>query len=301
MTVQSKVQLKTQIKLQFEFASFLKSSPVFCLIALLLSSALSFGRYEAPKEVGINSAERPPEFDGVGISEKLGTRMDLDAVVTNELGQEVPFNSFFQTGKPTLFSLVYFNCSGLCSLHLNGVFEGLKGQRWMPGKDFNYVVLSFDARDTTQKALDAKANYLKAYGYEAPEAAAGIFFLTAKEPAIKQITEKVGFSYKWLEKEQEWAHASAAIFVTPKGDTGRYMHGVVFEPKTVDFALGEVAQGRLGSVVDQLVWYCFKYDPHQSKYTIYAFRLMQLGAIAIVLVLALILVPYWLRTRRRMA
>lgn len=278
----------------------------FFLLALALTATVSTASAPAfakdtggPKETKLLGNEKPREFDGIGISEKLGVNMTQDLKVLDEAGQARSFAEFFKTGKPTSFSLVYYNCSGLCNLHLNGLFDAFRLQRWKPGKDFAMVVLSFDPKETPEMAAGKKANYLAQYDIPA-EDAKGIHFLTADAAVIGKVTSDLGFSYKWLEDKNEWAHASAAVLVTPGGVTSRYLHGVFFDPKTFELSMAEVSQGKLGNIVDQLIWFCFKYDHQQSKYTIYASRLMKVGGGLIILVLGMMLVPY-LRTIRKEA
>jgi protein SCO1/2 len=172
----------------------------------------------------------------------------------------------------------------------------MKELDWTAGKEFNYLTISFDSRETAELAVAKKDNYLKAYQREG--AVNGWHFLTAKQNELNKLTSALGFKYKWDEKSQEWAHSSALIFMSPNGLVTRYLHGVVFEPDQLKLALNEAASGAIGSAVDKFVWYCFKYDPKQSKYVIYAFRLVQLGGGLIVLVLALVLIPVWIQERK---
>jgi len=157
--------------------------------------------------------------------------------------------------------------------------------------------LSFDPKETPDLALHKKAAYLGLYDRAGTET--GWHFLTADAATIEKLTKQVGFSYKWDEEHKQWAHASAAIVLTPQGRVARYLHGILFDPPTVKMALNEASGGKIGTIVDKMIWYCFHYDPHQSKYTVYASRLMQLGGYMAVLVLAAFLIPAWFRSRRQ--
>jgi protein SCO1/2 len=239
------------------------------------------------------SQERPKEFQDIGITEKLGGVIDRSLPVINEKGESVTLEQITQ-GQPFLLSLVYFSCPSLCNLHLNGVFEGLKDMDTKPGKDFQVVALSFDEKENAKLALAKKENYLKQYGMSEK----GIHFVTASAATIKRVSDETGFKFKWNEDIKEWAHASAAILVTKDFTISRYLHGVVFESKQLKLALLEAGRGKIGNIVDKVIWFCFRYDPHQSKYTLYAFRLVQLGGALMVLVLAAWLIPVWVRNRR---
>ncbi len=243
---------------------------------------------QAPTEK-IRNAEK------MGIQEKLGVELDLSLPLVNEKGESVVLGSFFNSQKPVILSLVYYTCPGLCNFHLNGVFEALKKVDWNPGEKFEIVAISFDAKEGPDVAKAKKQSYVDLYGR--PAAAAGIHFLTANQETIAAITKKVGFNYKWDEPSKQWAHSSAAILVSPQGKITRYLHGIMFEPKDLRLALTEASDGKIGSFVDQMIWYCFMYDPQLSKYTFYAFRLVQLGGVLVVMFLMALVIPHLWRSR----
>jgi protein SCO1/2 len=145
-------------------------------------------------------------------------------------------------------------------------------------------------------AAKKKETYMKLYERQGAEK--GWHFITADEPAVQAITQALGFKFKWDEKAQEWAHASAAVVITPDGTISRYLPGILFNPQDIKLALNEATDGKIGSIVDHLVLYCFKYDPQQSKYTLAAFNLMKLGGAVMVLVMVLWLLPFYIRSRR---
>ncbi len=236
-----------------------------------------------------NSSTTPDQLKGVAIKEKLGETVDLNLTVRNEAGQPVALGSFFKSDKPILLSPVYFNCPGLCNFHFNGVIEALKKVEWNPSEKFEVIAFSFDAKENSDLAQKKKANYMKMYSRPGTEN--GFHFLTADESTIKKLTESLGFEFRWNEAAQEWSHASAAIIITPEGKISRYLHGIEFDPKDVKLALNEAARGRVGNIIDSVILYCFKYDEHQSKYGLQVFRVVQLGGLLTILVLAFWLLP----------
>ena len=264
----------------------------FLVATLFTFAATAYDGKPAPKV----SDEKPKELQEIGIDEKLGQSLDLSLKVTNEDGQVVTLGSFFDGKTPVILSLVYYSCPSLCNLHLNVVVSTLKDLDWSVGNKFKVVAVSFDPKETSDVAKQKKANYLKEYNRKGTEN--GWAFATASQESIDSLTKQVGFKYKWDDQNQEWAHASAAIVVTPEGKISRYLHGVHFEPQSFKLALGEATNGKIGTLVEKMVWYCFKYDPKQSKYTLYAFRLVQLGGGLIILVLSAVLIPFWIRSRR---
>ena len=242
------------------------------------------------------SAEMPEELVNVGIEEKIGQKIDLSLLVTNEQGQVLPLSTYFKSHRPVILSPVYFACPGLCNFHLNGLTDTLKTVDWSPGNQFEIVAFSFDAREKPDVALPKKASYLKTYGR--PETAEGWHFVTAQQNVVDQLTKQVGFKFKWNEKVGEWSHASAAIVISPDGTISRYLHGIQFEPRDVKLALNEAADGKVGNIVDSVMLYCFKYNRHESKYGLQVYRVMQLGAAATVLVMGLWLLPILIRAKR---
>ena len=270
-----------------------------------------------PGDSIVPSTEMPKAFSDIGITEKLGANIPEDFFVKNEAGVRVKLKDLVSQEIPTVFSLVYYRCTGLCNLHIEGFLDGVKESRWKVGKDFNVIALSFDPADTSESADMKRGFYLEKYkddvfsnndinlnngevsknSEKVRDYTNSFRFLTADESDIKKITEYFGFKYKWLPEKNEWAHASAAILFSPAQKTTRYLHGVFFQGSTIDIGIGEAAQGKLGSVVDQIIWYCFKYDSHQSKYSIYATRIMQVGGVLVILLLMVILIPTWIRSR----
>lgn len=237
------------------------------------------------------ASEKLQNTEKMTIHEKLGGQLDLNLPVVNESGQTIALSNYFKSGKPVILSLIYYTCPGLCNYHLNGLFEGLKNVDWTPGNQFEMVVLSFDPKEGSDVAAGKKTNYLQLYGR--PEAAPGVHFLTASQETIAAVTSSVGFNYQWDEASKQWEHSSAAIFLSPTGSITRYLHGVMFEDRNIRLALTEAADGKIGTFVDQMIWYCFMFDPKLSKYTFYSYRLVQAGGVLIILFLMLLVIPQW--------
>lgn len=264
-----------------------------CFFILIVGQSFADVKYDGSPQPKL-STEKPPEMEGVGIEEKLGSQLDLSIPFTDENGQSVTLGQYFDGKTPVILSMVYYSCPGLCNFHLNGLVEGLKTVDWSLGKNFKMIEISFDPKENATLATAKKATYMKVYNREGAEK--GWHFLTGNAESIKRITENIGFKYKWIESEQEWSHASAAIVTTPKGVLSRYLPGVFFEGRDLKLALNEATAGKTGNFIDSLILYCFQYNPHQSKYTLVAFNLMKLGGALMVLIMALWLFPFWRRS-----
>ena len=276
---------------------FLKIKRVGVFISALLLFSMNVGAFDGTT-VPMAAKDTPKELQGIGIDEKLGAKIDLSLKFKNDDGKEVTLGSFFDGKHPLIISPVYFSCPGLCNFHLNGLTDALKLMpvEWSVGDKFQILSVSFDSKETPDLAIKKKETYMKVYGREGAQS--GWHFLTADASAIQALTSSLGFKFRWDETAKEWAHASAAVIITPDGKISRYLPGISFDPKDLKLALNEATEGKIGSVVDHLVLYCFKYDPHQSKYTLAAFNVMKLGGAVMVLVMVLWLLPIYIRSRR---
>jgi protein SCO1 len=274
----------------------LKLIPLF---KLMLFSTLGVGSWLFPlahADQALVSSVVPKEIEGVGITEHLGQKLDLDLVVTDEFGTSRTLGSFFDGKTPVILSPVYYSCPGLCNFHLNGLTEGLRGVDWSPGQKFSVLAVSFDSKETPEVALAKKKNYMKIY--DRPGTEVGWHFLTLNQTAVGPLMDTLGFRFKWDPEAKDWAHASAAIVVTPDGTISRYLPGIIFEARDLKLALNEATQGKIGNFIEGLILYCFQYNPHSSKYSLVAGNVMKLGGGLTILLLGLWLMPIWFRTKR---
>lgn len=270
---------------------------VMAVVFFVLSSASFSQAYSGP-DAGMSAGEKAPELQGIGIDEKLGQKINLTTKFKDEQGQEVALGSYFDGKHPVILSPVYFACPGLCNFHLNGLTDALKlmDNEWSVGKKYKVLSVSFDARETPDLAAHKKETYMKLYGRE--DADKSWHFLTGNEASVKTITQELGFKFRWDEAEKQWAHASAAVVISPDGTISRYLPGILFQPQDIKIALNEATEGKIGTFVDSLVLYCFKYDPHQSKFVLAAVQVMKIGGALMVLLMVLWLLPIYIRSRR---
>ena len=248
---------------------------------------------------GIVASNVPPKIEHVTFSQRLGERLPLDARLTDESGREVALSEYFGKNRPVVLAFVYYQCPMLCPLVMNGISSALKVVPFTPGKDFDVVLVSFDSRDTPAAANAKKRAHLQHWAV--PETADGWHFLTGTEQEIKRITSAAGFTYEWDEETQQFAHVSGLLVATPDGRLSRYFYGVEFSPKDLRLALVDSGQGRLGSVVDELLLYCFHYDPTSGRYGAVFMNIMRLGGVLTVGLILGFVVLMRLRESRRVA
>jgi protein SCO1/2 len=244
-------------------------------------------------------AQTPPDPDlpsplrEVGFEQKLGEQVPLDLPFVDSEGNEVLLGDYFHEERPVVLALVYYECPILCSMVLGGLTSSLDVLTFDPGTDYEVVVVSFDPGETPELASLKRANTLDQLGREG--AGKGIHFLTGQPSSIDALTSAVGFSYTYDEETDQYAHASGVTVLTPEGKVSRYLFGVEYAPKDMRLALVESAQLKIGSAVDQLLLFCYLYDPQTGKYGAATMNLVRLGGGVTVLgVLGFI----WLSRRR---
>lgn len=246
-----------------------------------------------------NSPFAPPKLNGIGIEQKLNAQMPLDTVFRDESGAAIPLRTYFGS-KPVLFAPVYYTCPMLCSQILSGVVAGLRPLRLKPGRDFEIVAMSFDPADTPQAAAAKRDQYSRSYSSKA--GTSGWHFLTGDQKAITAVTQAIGFHYRWDAVHKMFVHASGIMLLTPQGRLARYFYGVEFEPKDLKLGLIESAHDRIGSPVDQILLFCYHYDPKTGKYGAVVVNLLRFAAALTLVILAVVMFFFWrqdIRKQRR--
>jgi len=225
---------------------------------------------------------RPPGLKHVGIEQHLDEQIPTDLPFRDETGKSVRLGDYF--GKhPIILNLVYYKCPMLCSEVLSGLTSALKAMKFNVGQDFDVLTVSFDPRETPQDASGAKATWLKRYGR--PGAEKGWHFLTGPQASIDTLTKAAGFSYDYSEKSGQFAHATAIILLTPDGKIAQYYYGVEFSPKDLRLAMVEASHNKIGSLTDQILLYCYHYDPNAGRYSLLILRVLRLAAVATMVLL----------------
>ena len=252
--------------------------------------------YGARPESGNPAAGLPKALNDVRIEQKLDQQLPLDLVFHDENGQQVKLGQYFGK-KPVVLAFVYYDCPMLCTQVLNGMVTSFRVLPFQIGNEFDVVTVSFDPRETNTLAAAKKKVYVD-YLPEKMRAGAnnGWHFLTGDQANITQLTEAVGFHYRWDEETRQFAHASAIMVTTPHGKLSRYFYGVDYAPRDLRLGLIESSANKIGSMADQLLLYCYHYDPSRGKYGAPIMRVMRVAGVLTVLgILAMML---FLKTRQ---
>jgi protein SCO1/2 len=84
---------------------------------------------------------------------------------------------------------------------------------------------------------------------------------------------------------------------TPEGRIARYLFGVEYAPKDLRLALVESGQGRIGTVLDQVVLYCYQYDPTTGRYGAAVMRIVRGAGVLTLVALGGFITVMWRRER----
>ena len=86
-------------------------------------------------------------------------------------------------------------------------------------------------------------------------------FLTGPETSSKALADAVGFRYVYDAMTNQYAHSSAIMILTPEGRIARYFYGIEYPARDVRLGLVEASREQIGTPTDQVLLYCFHYDP----------------------------------------
>ncbi len=249
---------------------------VLALTTVAWGQGMSKGILSPPANV------RPPGLKNVGIEQHLEEQIPPDLTFRDETGKTVRLGDYFGQ-RPMILNLVYYQCPMLCSEVMSGLESALRVLKFDVGKDFDVLTVSFDPKETPEIAAKSKAEYLKRY--KRPGAEGGWHFLTGPQESIDALTKAAGFQYQYDPKTGQFAHTTAIMVLTPQGKIAQYYFGVEYAPKDLRLGLVQASSGKIGTVVDEVLLYCYHYDPATGKYGAIISRILQLSAAATILIL----------------
>jgi protein SCO1/2 len=231
---------------------------------------------------GAPSSQMPAVLADVRFDQRLDAALPLDTPFRDEEGKAVKLGDYFGS-KPVVLAFVYYECPMLCTQVLNGLTTSLTVLEETVGREFDVVAISFDARETPALANGKKKAHLDRY--KRPQSAAGWHLLTGDDRSIRAVTNAAGFHFVWDDRTQQFAHPSGIVVATPEGRIARYFFGIEYAPRDVKFALVESSAGRIGNAIDQLLLYCYHYDPATGSYGFVAMGAVRVGGAVTVLAL----------------
>ena len=262
------------------------------LLALPALAAAQLGPNPPPMAVG-----QPDILQEIGWDQKLGEKIPLDLAFKDETGRDVVLADYFGD-KPVVLSLVYYECPMLCTISLNGLARALEVLSFVPGQEFEVLTVSFDANEGTDLAAAKKRAYMASYD-KSDEGAQGWHFLTGSEEAVGRLTRATGFRFAWDEETKQFAHPAGILVAAPDGTISHYLFGVEYSPKDLRLALVASGQGEVGSTVDQVLLYCFQYDPETGRYSAAIFNIVRIAGLVTLLAMTGLFLSFSMRRRKK--
>lgn len=257
---------------------------VSCVVAVLLG-----GRAHA------QIAAMPRELEHVGVTEHLDGPLPLDTPFRDHTGAPLTLRKLFDGKRPVVLQFAYHTCPVVCGMITNNLAAGLKGVPWTIGKEYDVVTISIDPNESLEHTAAKRAGILAEYG----RSQAGWHFLVGSQASIEAVTKAAGFEYQYDERQKQWGHPSVVFVVKPNGNMARYLYGLEFPSADLRLGLLEASEGRHITTVEQLILYCYHYDPQGGKYVLVARRVMQVGGGAVAIILFGILGILWRRELRK--
>ncbi len=245
----------------------------------------------------LNQGNTPEALQGVGVEEKLGDYIPLDATFSTVNGDSTTLGDLLEEGKPVILNPLYFECPMLCGLVIEGMMDVVDELAWQPGKDYLIISFSVDPGEDHLMAVRYREEYLA--GLQNTDAQEGWYFLTGKQSQIDRVTEATGFSVREVQGTGEYAHSAAIMMLSPDGKITRYLYGISYNEFDVRNALYESADGKIGNTLEKVVMYCYQYDPDSGSYVPVAMNIMKLGGLATLIILGIFLTLLWVREKRK--
>jgi protein SCO1/2 len=243
--------------------------PLF-VIVLILAAQLMAG--DSPRET----------IERIGFDQHLDQQIPLTLTFKDENEKSVALGDYFGK-RPVIITLVYNACPMLCGAAQNGLVTCLRTMPYSPGNEFEVLTISFDPDEKTALSVQKKAEYMKSYGRAGADQ--GWHFLTGDKDSIDALTKSVGYRYAYDEKSKQYAHASGIVLLTPGGKISKYYYGIEYYPRDLSLGIIEASQNKIGTLTDQVLLYCYRYDPMTGKYGIVILNVLRIAGILTVLVL----------------
>ncbi len=262
----------------------------------LPTGVLALAMLGTGRDIRADDFALPPSLRKVAFDQRLSEQVPLDLQFKDETGRDVSLNDYFSHGKPIILVLGQFRCPMLCTEVSNGLVRAMLDMDLNVGADFEVISVSFDDRETPAMAAAKKKTYLERYGR--PQADAGWHFLTGEKEPIERLTKAVGFRFEYDAKHDQFAHASGIMVLTPDGKISRYFYDIQYAPRDLRLGLVEASANRIGSPVDQVLLFCFHYDPTEGRYGVAIMNLVRVGGVLTMAGVGMLFFYLWRGERR---
>lgn len=215
----------------------------------------------------------------IGFEEKQGQYIATDTRLVNEAGDTVSLKDVLN--KPTILSLVYFECPGTCSPLMWGISKFIDAVDLQPGKDYDVFTISFDPTEKIDLGVNKKASYVATM--KKKEYAVNWRFFVSDSMNLAKLTNSVGFRYQKI--NGQYVHPTGLIALAADGKIIRYMRGIDFLPFDIKITMVEASEGKVGPPINRLLAVCYSYDTTGNQYV---FNVTRVSAIVILFIVLLI-------------
>ncbi len=258
------------------------------LVLVVLGVAAGPARAEPP---------RPPILDEVGLDQKLDAQIPLDLVFRDEIWRSVSLREYMTDGKPVILTLNYYNCKNTCSVILDDLVQKLGMISFNIGEQYNIVSVSINPRETPQDAGRTKIAF--EHRYPRPGVDKYWHFLTGDQAAIEELADSVGFRYAYDETTGEYVHPDAILLLTPDGHVSKYLFAPNYSGQDLRLGLIDSSQGKIGTLVDKVLLFCYQYDPAIGKYSLAILNTVRIGSLIAFVLLAGFMIVMFRRDARK--
>jgi len=206
----------------------------------------------------------------IGTYEKLGHFVPLDLSFTDEHGVTKSLKEFVN-GKPTVISVNYFHCPGICGPQIDSLTKSLGQLKMKEGKEYNALTISFVTKDTPKDALLFKKNHTQLIHKKDFDANAWHFLVTDNNQTMNALLKSLGYEYKKIVNKQgftDYIHPTDLAIISPKGKITRYLEGIQYLPFDLQMALMEAGEGTVRPTITRALAFCYSFDPQSSKYAV---------------------------------
>ncbi len=261
------------------------------------STAIAAEAYPGENESQVASTVVPQQLQGVGITQHLGKKIDLNLQFTSSSGKTHKLADFFNHKHPVVMAMVYYRCRNLCGYLMMGLAHTFKKMKVKAGKFYSVIIVSMDPTETPKMAAAKKSMIMKALGE--PGAGKHWHFMVGNKANVHALANELGFHYKWDAQLKEFAHPTSTYILTSKGKITRYLFGIGFPAETMRLSLVQAGRGQVGRFTDELALCCFRFSSGDNKYILWSFNLMRIACVITVIILAIVLLPAWIKGRKR--
>lgn len=234
----------------------------------------------------------------IGLEQRLGERVPLDAMVTDENGKTVPFGTFFGK-RPVVLMLIFYTCNGSCLLIAEEATKTFNRQkRYLVGRDYDVVALSIHPKETPDLARAKKQFWLSNYRHDGGEE--GWHALVAAPEELAKITDAIGYRFVFEEQTNRLAHPAGLIVLTKDGVISRVLYGVNYPANDFYNSMTDAIAGRIGVQDPQpVLWGCLQYDPSTGRYRLVVESVLRIAGLSTALLLFASIAYLSVRYRRQ--